>query len=174
MINFFKNIFLKYKLKKRLKVLKFKSKGEIKSLDSMLILTSNNEIDENICFSLAESLKISTKKITLVVISDKKLPKAMTKFGQIINLTKERVGLFGTLDKEMLKFFDQKFDLLINYFSLSDIFPEFISANCSSKLRLGFYEVNHEISDIVFNLNLKDKQAFLNESINYLNSFLKK
>ena len=50
MINFFKNIFLKYKLKKRLKVLKFQSKGEIKSLDSMLILTSNNEFDENIFF----------------------------------------------------------------------------------------------------------------------------
>ena len=72
----------------------------------------------------------------------------------------------------MLKFFDQKFDLLINYFSLSEIFPEFISASCSCKIRLGFYEVNHEISDIVFNFN--DKQAFLNESINYLNSFLKK
>ena len=76
MINFFKNIFLKYKLKKRLKVLKFQSKGEIKSLDSMLILTSNNEFDENIFFSLAESLKISTKKITLVVVSDKNFRKA--------------------------------------------------------------------------------------------------
>ena len=51
MINFFKNFFLKFKLKKRLKVLKFQSKGEIKSLDSMLILTSNNDFDENIFFS---------------------------------------------------------------------------------------------------------------------------
>ena len=174
MINFFKDIFLRHKLNKRLNTLELQSKDEIKSLDSMLILTSNNEFDENIFFSLAKSLKISTKKITLVVISDKKLPKGISKFGQIINLTKERVSLFGTLDKEMHKFFDQKFDLLINYFSLSGIFPEFISASCSSKLRLGFYEVNHEISDIVFNLNLQDKQAFLNESINYLNSFLKK
>ena len=99
MINFLKDIFLKYKLNKRLKVLKFQSKGEIKSLDSMLILTSNNEFDENIFFSLAKSLKISNNKITLVVISDKKLPKAISKFGQIINLTKERVSLFGTLDK---------------------------------------------------------------------------
>ena len=31
MINFLKDIFLKYKLNKRLKVLKFQSKGEIKS-----------------------------------------------------------------------------------------------------------------------------------------------
>lgn len=174
MINFFKNFFLKFKLKKRLKVLKFQSKGEIKSLDSMLILTSNNDFDENIFFSLAKSLKIPTKKITLIVISEKKLPKAKTKFGNIINLSKEKVGFFGTLDEETLKFFDQRFDLQINYFSLSGIFPEFISASCSSKLRVGFYEVNHEISDIVFNISLKDKQAFLNESINYLNSFLKK
>ena len=79
MINFLKDIFLKYKLNKRLKVLKFQSKGEIKSLDSMLILTSNNEFDENIFFSLAKSLKISNNKITLVVISDKKLPKAISK-----------------------------------------------------------------------------------------------
>ena len=174
MINFFKDIFLRYKFNKRLEVLKFQSKGEIKSLDSMVILTSNHEFDENIFFSLAKSLKISTKKITLIVISEKKLPQGKTKFGNIINLSKEKVGLFGALDEETLKFFDQKFDLQINYFSLSGIFPEFISASCSSKLRLGFYEVNHEINDIVFNINLKDEQAFLNESINYLNSFLKK
>ena len=74
----------------------------------------------------------------------------------------------------MLSFFDQKFDLLINYFSLSTIFPEFISASCSSKLRLGFYEVNHEIMILYLILSLKDKQAFLDESINYLNSFSKK
>tara|TARA_B100000886_G_C20240670_1_gene414468 strand:- start:28 stop:549 length:522 start_codon:yes stop_codon:yes gene_type:complete len=173
MINFVKDIFLRYKLNKRLKILELQSKGEIKSLDSMIILTSNNEFDENIFFSLAKSLKISTKKITLIVISDKKLPQVKTKFGKIINLTKEKVGLFGTLDKEMHKYLDKKFDLLINYFSFSGIFPEYISASCSSKLRLGFYGVNHKISDIVFNINVKDKQAFLSESINYLNSFLK-
>ncbi len=173
MINFFKDIFLRHKLNKRLNTLELQSKDEIKSLDSMLILTSNNDFDENIFFSLAKSLKISTKKITLIVISDKKLPEAKTKFGKIINFTKEKVGLFGTLDKEMHKYLDKKFDLLINYFSLSDTFPEYISASCSSKLRLGFYGVNHRISDIVFNINHKDEKAFLNDSRNFLNSFLK-
>ena len=71
----------------------------------MLILTSNNEFDENIFFSLAKSLKISTKKITLIVVSEKKLPKAKTKFGNIINLSKEKVGFFGTLDEETCKIF---------------------------------------------------------------------
>ena len=173
MINFFKDIFLYRKLNKRLKILELQPKDEIKSLDSMLILTSNIEFDENIFFSLAKSLKISTNKITLIVISDQELPRVKTKFGKIINLTKEKVGLFGTLDKGIHELLDQKFDVLINYFSLSGVFPEFVSARCSSKLRLGFYESNHKISDIVFNINLKDKYAFLNESINYLNSFLK-
>ena len=81
MINFFKDIFLRHKLNKRLNTIELQSKDEIISLDSMLILTSNNEFDENIFFSLAKSLKISTKKITLIVISDKKLPEVKTKFG---------------------------------------------------------------------------------------------
>jgi hypothetical protein len=62
MINFLKDIFLKYKLNKRLKVLKFQSKGEIKSLDSMLILTSNNEFDENIFFFFSEIIKNFNQK----------------------------------------------------------------------------------------------------------------
>ena len=72
MIDLFKNIFLRYKLNKRLKILESQSKEKIKSFSSMVILTPNNEIDENVFFSLADSLKISYKKITLVVISDKK------------------------------------------------------------------------------------------------------
>ena len=76
MTDLFKNIFLRYRLNKRLKILESQSKEKIKSFSSMLILTSNNEIDEKVFFSLAESLKISSKKITLVVISDKKFSKS--------------------------------------------------------------------------------------------------
>ena len=84
MTDLFKNIFLRYRLNKRLKILESQSKEKIKSFSSMVILTSNNEIDEKVFFSLAESLKISSKKITLVVISDKKFSKSKARFRKII------------------------------------------------------------------------------------------
>ena len=173
MIDLFKNIFLRYKLNKRLKILESQSKEKIKSFSSMVILTPNIEIDEKVFFSLADSLKISYKKITLVVISDKKFSKSKARFRKIIYCSREKVGLLGKFDNEMLSFFDQKFDLLINYFSNSTIFPELVSACCSSKLRLGFYQVNHKINDIILNINLDDKQTFLDESKNYLKALLK-
>ena len=94
----------------------------------MLILTSNNEIDEKVFYSLAESLKISSKKITLVVISDKKFSKSKARFRKIIYCSREKVGLLGKFDSEMLSFFDHKVDLVINYFSISTICPELVSA----------------------------------------------
>ena len=84
MTDLFKNIFLRYKLNKRLKILESQSKEKIKSFSSMVILAPNNEIDEKVFFSLAESLKISSKKITLVVISDKKFSKSKARFRKII------------------------------------------------------------------------------------------
>ena len=54
-----------------------------------------------------------------------------------------------------------------------DIFPELISLNCKSKLRIGFYKANHKINDIILGITPDETDLFINESKNYLNTFLK-
>jgi hypothetical protein len=73
----------------------------------------------------------------------------------------------------MQDFFNTKFDLLINYFSIKAVFPELISLNCSASLRLGFSQANHEINDVILDIDPSETNLFLNESTNYLNAFLK-
>jgi len=71
-------------------------------------------------------------------------------------------------------FFQKKNDLLVNYFSQKDPFPELISINCKSKLRIGFSNANLRINDIILKISPVKTDLFLSESKNYINAFLKK
>jgi hypothetical protein len=71
-------------------------------------------------------------------------------------------------------FFQKKNDLLVNYFVNKDPFPELISINCKSKLRIGFYNANLRINDIILKIPPEKTDLFLSESKNYINAFLKK
>ena len=62
---------------------------------------------------------------------------------------------------------------MINFFDQKEILSELISSKCFSKLRIGFSKANPQINDIVFKFGLNDKNTFLSESMNYLNSFIK-
>ena len=73
----------------------------------------------------------------------------------------------------MRDFFNTKFDLVVNYFSVKAIFPELISMNCSASLRLGFSQANHQINDVILDIDPLETDLFLSESTNYLNAFLK-
>ena len=79
----------------------------------------------------------------------------------------------GNIKKEINYFFNQKYDLLVNFFDQKEILSELISSKCFSKLRIGFSKANPHINDIVFNFGLNEKTTFLSESMNYLNSFIK-
>ena len=77
------------------------------------------------------------------------------------------------INEEINYFFNQKYDLLVNFFDQKEILSELISSKCFSKLRIGFSKANPQINDIVFNFGLNEKTTFLSESMNYLNSFIK-
>ena len=173
MIKFFKDAILRLRLKKRLRILDNQPKMKISSFRSMAIILSEDDIDELFFSNLAKSLRISSKKITIVVFSNKKIENKKTSFGKRINFSKEEIGFSGGFNQEMLTFFEQKFDLLVNFFYKKSVLPELISANCSSKLRMGFSKANQNINDIVFEIKPEEKELFLSESTNYLNAFIK-
>ena len=173
MIRFFKDAVLRFRLKNRLRILDNQPKMKISSFRSMAIILSEDDLDETFFSTLAKSLKISPKRITIVVFSSKKIENKKTGFGKRINFSKEEIGFSGGFNQEMLTFFEQKFDLLVNFFYKKSVLPELISANCSSKLRMGFSKANQNINDIVFEIKPEEKELFLSESTNYLNAFIK-
>jgi hypothetical protein len=40
-------------------------------------------------------------------------------------------------------------------------------------LRIGFYKANHKINDVILDITPDETDLFINESKNYLNTFLK-
>jgi hypothetical protein len=73
----------------------------------------------------------------------------------------------------MQLFFNTRIDILINYFSVRETFPELISMNCNAALRLGFSQANFKINDVILDMDPLETNLFLVESTNYLKSFLK-
>ena len=174
MFEFITDILLQYRFKKKFKNLKNQSKQSIRAFKSMAIIVPQEFAFSNKVFiDLSDELNIPIKKITVVVYSKKKVIKVKSDFKNQIFCSKKQLGISGDFPDEMIAFFEKRFDVLVNYFNEKDIFPELISLNCKSKLRIGFYKANHKINDVILDITPDETDLFINESKNYLNTFLK-
>ena len=175
MLNFFSNVILRYRFKKKIKGLVKQSKKTIKTLRSMVvILPQDHSIDEKVFIELSKELNISIKRITIIVFGKGEILKVNFNLIKTIFCSREQLSVLGNFTDGMNIFFQKKSDLLVNYFSQKDPFPELISINCKSKLRIGFYNANLRINDIILKISPEKADLFLSESKNYINAFLKK
>ncbi len=174
MFNFFSNVILRYRFKKKIKDLSKQSKKTIKTLRSMVvILPQDHSIDEKVFIDLSKELNISIKRITIIVFGKGEILKVNFNLIKTIFCSRKHLSILGNFSDEMNIFFKIKSDLLINYFTQKDPFPELISINCKSKLRIGFYNANLKINDIILKISPEMTDLFLSESKNYINAFLK-
>ena len=175
MLNFFSDVILRYRVKKKIKGLGKESKKTIKTLRSMVvILPQDHSIDEKVFIELSKELNISIKRITIIVFGKGEILKVNFNLIKTIFCSREQLSVLGNFTDGMNIFFQKKSDLLVNYFSQKDPFPELISINCKSKLRIGFYNANLRINDIILKISPEKADLFLSESKNYINAFLKK
>ena len=173
MFDLFKNTLLSFKLKKSLKALQNQKKKKITSFKSLLIIVYENDFDDDFFLSFAKNLKISTNNVYIIVLNQNKIDFTETRFKRKIYISRDEISVTGSINEEINYFFNQKYDLLVNFFDQKEILSELISSKCFSKLRIGFSKANPQINDIVFNFGLNEKTTFLSESMNYLNSFIK-
>jgi len=175
MIDFFYNAVLRYRLKKRFKVLNSQTKEQIKSLKSLVvILPYERSNDDDFCNALAEEFKISIHKITLVVFSKKEIETTTQNSENRIFCSRKDLSFSGSFSDALESLFSQKVDLVVNYFSVKSVFLDFLSTSFNTKLRVGFSGANPKINDVIFNFSPDNKKLFLTESSNYLKAFLKK
>ena len=173
MFDLFKNTLLSFKLKKSLKALQNQKKKKITSFKTLLIIVYENDLDEDFFLSFTKNLKISTNNVYIIVLNQNKIDFTETSFKRKIYISRDEISVTGNINKEINYFFNQKYDLLVNFFDQKEILSELISSKCFSKLRIGFSKANPQINDIVFNFGLNEKTTFLSESMNYLNSIIK-
>ena len=175
MLNFFSNVILRYRFKKKIKALGNQSKKTIKTIRSMVvILPQDYSFDEKVFIELSKELNISIKRITIIVFGKGEILKVNFNLIKTIFCSREQLSLLGNFTDDMNIFFQKKSDLLVNYFALKDPFAELISINCKSKLRIGFSDANIRINDIILKISPEKTDLFLSESKNYINAFLKK
>lgn len=174
MVEFLSDVVLGYQLRKKLKSFDLQPKKSVRAFKTMaVILPEDLEVDIAVFEVLAESLNLTSSKITFVEFSKKKLEERTTDERNRIFCSRKDISLSGRFTSEMRDFFNTKFDLVVNYFSVKAIFPELISMNCSASLRLGFSQANHQINDVILDIDPLETDLFLSESTNYLKAFLK-
>jgi hypothetical protein len=175
MIYAISNLVMKMRLKDLLKRNASQSKGIGKTFRSMLVVLSEEEGYEIKHLStLADRLKIASKNITVVVLTKKENIETQSAFKNTFVISRKSIGIFGKIPPFVTQLFEKSFDLQLNFFNKRSVFLEFFSASFKSKLRTGFYKSNHEMNDLILDIDPHEKEVFLNETTTYLNALLKK
>tara|TARA_B100001057_G_scaffold43464_1_gene38858 strand:+ start:1884 stop:2411 length:528 start_codon:yes stop_codon:yes gene_type:complete len=175
MLDVFLNFILQFRHRDNIKRIKSQSKNVNKKFKSLLIICSKEEYqNQELFLDFANQLNISSKKVTLVILSKKELVEIKKTPFIIYFISKKSIGFFGKMPHLSKELFKKKFDLQINFFNYRSFFHEFISASCMSKLRVGFSKSNQQINDLILDIDLKQHKLFLTESKIFLNAILNK
>ena len=173
MLDVLSNFVMQHRLKERLKAVKVQSKAIDKKFKSLLVICSDEEpFDEKLFLKFAKQFRITPSKVTLLVLSKKELVKNKMTTKRAYFFSRKSIGFFGKMPDFISELFQKDFDLQVNYFNYRSVFKELVSASCQSKLRVGFSKSNHQINDLILDIDPKQHKLFLKETKVYLNALL--
>jgi hypothetical protein len=164
---------MQLRLKDRLKRISTQPKDYQNKFQSLLIICSEKHLNkEELFLRFAEQFDISQIRIILIVLSNKEILETKETSIQTHIFSKKSVGFFGKLPDSLKQLFDKKFDLQINFFNSSTLFTDLVSASFNSSLRVGFSKSNHQLNDLILDIDLNDQDLFLKETKTYLKAIL--
>ena len=151
---------------KELLIEKPKNNLQIKSVKSVVIL---NNPDSNLSFEnfkyLQKSLGLSDNQFDIFTFKQKK-----DNYNELrgIVATKEVFSIFGKIKSpEILEFLNNRYDLLIDFTNLSNVYEKYFSLLIKSDFRVGYIN-DEELYDLMINVPLGDIKSFIDESARYL------
>lgn len=142
------------------------------TIESVGILLNMSEFDDFEAFrSFLQSLNIHPNKIKLIgYVKDSKLAESLSE----IIFSPKQIGWKGKLkDNGLQTFVNTAFDALISYYSDDDYELSLITAASKAHFKIGLYEGNQRLNDLILNINPKDFKLFKEELVKYL-TLLKK
>jgi hypothetical protein len=81
------------------------------------------------------------------------------------------ISNWGVLNDTLSDFCKRKSDVLINFYEKDDINLKYISAKKNRKLSIGFTSVDHELNDLILEVDAQNIEVFISECIKYLKIF---
>ncbi len=156
-------------IKRPLAKKKMKYGAKIKSIS--VILDHQLGIEKECFEKMAELFDLSDKKIRVLTYyqSPNKIGKETFKssysFKDITN--------FGKISSVLNEFCTKKSDILINYYDRNDINLKYVSAKCVNNLSIGFTGVDHELNDLIIDIDPKNIGLFTDECFKYLKTIFR-
>jgi len=164
---------MQLRLKEQLKRISTQPKGYQNIFQSLLIICTEKHLNnEELFLKFAEQFGISPVRITVIVLSNKEILETIETSIQTHIFSKKSVGFFGKLPDSLRQLFEEKFDLQINFFNSSTVFTDLVSASFNSSLRVGFSKSNHQLNDLILDIDLNEQDLFLKETNTYLKAIL--
>ena len=164
---------MQLRLKEQLKRISTQPKGYQNIFQSLLIICTEKHLNnEELFLKFAEQFGISPVRITVIVLSNKEILETIETSIQTHIFSKKSVSFFGKLPDSLRQLFEEKFDLQINFFNSSTVFTDLVSASFNSSLRVGFSKSNHQLNDLILDIDLNEQDLFLKETNTYLKAIL--
>jgi hypothetical protein len=160
-------LFFNKHLKNNITVTSENNTGAIKKV---LVLLQDASIKNKVLIDLSSMLNLSENEIEIVVFQKKKNQQNE----QMAVFTPKDFGWYGKIKSEMLQtILTKKYDLLINYSKVENIYCNLLLLQCKTNFRVGFAHLNKEFYDLIIKCNYADIELFNSELKKYL-AILKK
>ncbi len=173
MIYWFRNILLNRlylnSIKSPLAKKKIKYGAKVKSIS--IILDHQLGIEKECFNKMAEIFNLSHKNIRVLTYY-----RSPNKIGQETfnnSYSFKDITNFGKINSVLNDFCTKKSDILINYYDRNDINLKFISAKCVKNLSIGFAGIDHELNDLIIDVDAKNIGLFIDECFKYLKTIFR-
>ena len=143
--------------------------AEIKSIS--VILDHQLGIEKQCFKNMAELFDLSEKNMR--VLTYYQSPKKVAEETSNGSYTFKDITNLGKINGVLNNFCAKKTDILINYYDRNDINLKYISAKCVKNLSIGFANVDHELNDLIIDIDPKNIDLFKDECVKYLKTIYK-
>ncbi len=142
--------------------------AKIKSIS--VILDHQLGIEKEYFKKMAELFNLSDKNIR--VLTYYRSPKKTVE-DTITSYSFRDITNLGNINSVLKDFCTKKSDILINYYDRNDINLKYISAKCIKNLSIGFAGVDHELNDLIIDIDAKNIGLFTDECFKYLKTIFR-
>lgn len=131
-----------------------------------IILDNNLGTDKDKFNKMAELFDLSQKN--MMVLTYCKSPDQISDSDINNCFTSKDISNMGIVNGVLKKFCAKKADVLINYYNRNDINLKYISSKCNKNISIGFNNIDHELNDLILDIDPKSIDLFMDECVKYL------
>tara|TARA_R110001583_G_scaffold16307_3_gene66990 strand:+ start:1336 stop:1857 length:522 start_codon:yes stop_codon:yes gene_type:complete len=137
----------------------------IRDVKKVIIFVDEFSVKSNIKNYLIKQLKISEDNIDVVFFQQK-----MSKNNDLNNVFSPKdFGWYGKVNSiELKNILTKKYDLLINYSKVENIYSNLLILQCKANLKVGFASLDNRLYELLINCKINEIDLFNTELKKYL------